>query len=649
MSIAKKHAKERNVKKVYAKYKQAFLTLTGPKLKIQAMEIDHATQSSAEHLKAEGENLCMSRSKATTLTSAALAAGALSACGGGEAVTKSEPKPSLLATTQPNNDSATQPQSDADAARFLNQAQFSASISEIASVRSIGYAAWLEQQFVATPGQSGWDWMLSRDYQTTNTTKDFHQSNVDYPADNMLWQQLLSSPDAVRRRMALSLTEFFVVGMPGLNSRIRWPSFMIAHWWDTLCSQAFGNYRSLLEAVTLHPAMGLYLNAAGNQKENPATGRVPDENYAREVMQLFSIGLYELNNDGTPKNGVLTETYSGEDVSNLARVFTGYQVDERGRVADTTTIPGETIYDFAYAAKPMYLTASRHSDLQASFLGVTVPANTPGGTALTTALDTLFNHPNVGPFFGRQMIQRLVTSNPSPTYVGRVAAAFNNNGQGVRGDLKAVWRAILLDDEARSTAGLTNPQFGKLREPMLRFAQWARTFGVTSAVNSWKLVNFGANLGQGPLRSPSVFNFFRPGYVPPNTAIASASLVAPEFQLVSEQQVMDYLGAIYSPIRYGFNIRNAAVPENASSGTYTYDVKANYANELALAPDRQALVDRLDLLLCAGQLKADTKTLIVSALASPAVTASSTENDKLNRIAAAIFLIMASADYMVQK
>ena len=588
-----------------------------------------------------------------TVAAPALAVAVLTACGGGgngDVFSGSEIRPTLLATDQTSNLSWTQPQSDADAARFLLQAQFSASTSEIASVRSIGYAAWLEQQFVATPGQSGWDWLLTRDYQTTDaTTRRFHESFIDYPADNMLWQQLLSSPDAVRRRMALSLTEFFVVGIPGLNSRIRWPSFMIANWWDTLCSQAFGNYRSLLEAVTLHPAMGLYLNAAGNQKENPATGRVPDENYAREVMQLFSIGLYELNNDGTPKNGVLKETYTNADVSNLARVFTGYQVDERGRVADTTTIPGETILDFAYAAKPMYFTASRHSDLQASFLGVTVPANTPGGTALTTALDTLFNHPNVGPFFGRQMIQRLVTSNPSPAYVGRVAAAFNNNGQGVRGDLKAVWRAILLDEEARSTAGLTNPQFGKLREPMLRFAQWARTFGVTSAANSWKLGNFGANLGQGPLRSPSVFNFFRPGYVPPNTAIASASMVAPEFQLVSEQQVMDYLGAMYNPIRNGFSIGNAAV-NGVSTGTpVTNDIKADYAAEIALAPNASALVDRLDLLLCAGQLKAATKALIVGALASPAVTASSAESVKLNRIAAAIFLIMASADYMVQK
>ena len=448
----------------------------------------------------------------------------------------------------------------------------------------------------------------------------------------MLWQQLLSSPDAVRRRMALSLTEFFVVGVPGLTERVGWPSFMVANWWDTLCSMAFGNYRALLEAVTLHPAMGLYLNTAGNQKENPATGRVPDENYAREVMQLFSIGLYELNNDGTPKNGVLTETYTNADVSNLARVFTGYQLDDRGKVADTTTIPGKTIYDFAYAAKPMYFLASRHSDLQASFLGVTVAANTPGGTALTTALDTIFNHPNVGPFFGRQMIQRLVTSNPSAAYVKRVAGVFDDNGAGVRGSLAHVYAAILLDDEARAPVGLSDPQFGKLREPMLRLVQWGRSFGLTSTAGSWKigdLSDAGTRLGQSPLRSPSVFNFFRPGYVPPATAL-SAGAVAPEFQLVNESSVGGYLNYLQSVIQNGINT----------------DIKATYLPELALAADAPALLARLNLLLCAGQLSAASQALILAALSS---MASSTDAQKRNRVNAGVLLTMASADYLVQK
>lgn len=569
---------------------------------------------------------------------------ALAGCGGGGDI---RPTPQPAAATAVS--SLTSPGSDSEAVRFLLQASLGAKDSEVAQVRSLGYQGWLDQQFLITPGPSGWDWLLARGYNVTSDARGFHRSFVLYPADNMLWQQLIASPDPVRRRAALALSEFFVVGMPGLTERIRWPCFMIANWWDTLCQHAFGNFRTLLEAVTLHPAMGLYLNTHGNQGENPATGRVPDENYAREVMQLFSIGLYELNIDGGLRNGVQTETYSNADVSNLARVFTGYLIDERTRgAADTTTVPGDTIYNYEYARLPMYFTNSRHSSLDANFLGISIPGSTPGQQALSVALDRLFNHPNVGPFFSRQMIQRLVTSNPSPAYVARVAAAFNDNGSGVRGDLKAVWRAVLLDAEARETSGLSDPGFGKLREPMLRFVQWARTFGVTSIQNSWKLGNFGANLGQGPLRSPSVFNFFRPGYVPPNTVMATTGRVAPEFQLISEQQVMDYLGAMYAPIRNGFTITGASQPENGGTGT-TNDIKANYSVELGLAHNATTLLDRLDLLLTGSQLKPDTKAAILGALANPPVNSDSTESVKLNRISAAIFLIMASADYLVQK
>jgi uncharacterized protein (DUF1800 family) len=530
----------------------------------------------------------------------------------------------------------------------LLQASLGVRDSEIASVRSLGYADWLTQQFAVAPGISGWDWLELRGYYTINTPAFFEKT---YPADYMLWQQLIASPDPVRQRMALALSEFFVVGIPGLSDK-QWIIFLMAHWWDALCANAFGNFRTLLEAVTLHPAMGMYLNTDGNQGENPATGRVPDENYAREVMQLFTIGLFELEQDGSLRNGVQTESYSGDDVSNLARVFTGYRIDKRNQGSPNTSIPGRTVYNYEYARLPMYMTESRRSKLEAKFLGVTIPAGTPAPQALKTALDTLFNHPNVGPFFGRQMIQRLVTSNPSPAYVGRVAAAFNNNGNGVRGDLRAVWRAVLLDDEARGPQGLVDTSFGKLREPMLRFVQWARTFGVTSTAGSMKLSAFGTDLGQSPLRSTSVFNFFRPGYVPPNTAMATSGKVAPEFQLVSEQQVMDYLGAMFGPIRNGFNIVEASLPESVSAGpgtTITNDIKANYAAELLIAHDALALLNRLDVLLTAGQLKPATRSLILGALASPVVLPTSSASVKLNRIAAAIFLIMASADYLVQK
>jgi uncharacterized protein (DUF1800 family) len=568
---------------------------------------------------------------------------ALAACGGGSSGT---PSPGPVPAPVP----ATQEQ----AARFLLQAQFSASDDEIAAVRTQGFSSWLSAQFNAVPGQKGFDWLDARGYGSIDASNFFDAS---YPADFMVWNQLLTAKDAVRKRLALALSEFFVVSSTGVE--VSWRSHAMAHWWDTLCANAFGNFRQLLEEVTLNPAMGLYLNTRGNQKENSATGRQPDENYAREVMQLFSLGLYQLNLDGTEKTdaaGVKLESYTQSDISNLARVLTGYDFDTSQNVNSVITQTGggtRTISNTAFARLPMVLNASRHSALAATFLGTTVAANTDGTAALKTALDTLFNHPNVGPFFGRQMIQRLVTSNPSPAYVARVASAFNNNGAGVRGDLTAVWVAVLLDDEARGASGLSQPLFGKLREPMLRLVQWGRTFGIRSAQGSWKifdLSNPATQLGQSPLRSPSVFNFFRPGYVPPSTALASGRAVAPEMQLVNESSVGGYLNYLQNVIRNGIYVNAPELPGNGSNAaTNGYDITAAYSAELALVTDAAALVARLNLLLCAGQLSADTQTLIVAALNATAVSATSTDPIKLNRVAAAVLLVMASAEYLVQK
>jgi hypothetical protein len=300
----------------------------------------------------------------------------------------------------------------------------------------------------------------------------------------------------------------------------------------------------------------------------------------------------------------------------------------------------------------MAFDAAKHSTLAATFLGVTIPANTPGPTALKTALDTLFKHPNVGPFFARQMIQRLVTSNPSAAYVGRVAAKFNNNGAGVRGDLKAVWSAILLDDEARGAATLTNNRSGKLREPMLRLIQWARTFGVNSAAGSWKIfdtTSVDAQLNQSPLRAPSVFNYFRPGFIPPGTVMATEKATAPEFQLVNEITVGVYLNYMQGVIRYGISCPKPSVPEAAYASAYVPDVVANYAQEQLLVTNATALVAHLSLVLCAGQLSATTQALIVKALNATPVTTASTSTVKLERIAAAVLLVMASAEYLIQK
>ncbi len=588
----------------------------------------------------------LTRSTRAAVPMAALTPVALAACGGGggggaSAASSVPGSPAPLGgasiSLNPAGYNFLMPGTDDEAARFLLQAQFSASDADIASVRALGCSAWLERQVAQPLGPSGWDWLNAQGYGDVLNPAKYYDSTV--PGDYMIWSQLMTAPDSLRKRMALALSEFFVVSLNGLD--FGWRSHALAHYWDTLVAHALGNYRDLLEAVTLNLAMGHYLNTKGNKKENSA-GRQPDENFAREVMQLFTIGLHQLNADGSAKTdgtGNPLEAYSASDVSNLARVFTGYDSDQSQNVV--TAIPqtgGGTrnVGNTAFARLPMVLTASNHSMLEATFLGTTIAANTPGVTALKTALDTLFNHPNTAPFFCRQMIQRLVTSNPSPAYVARVVAVFVNNGAGVRGDLAQVFAAILRDDEARSPAGLTQSEFGKLREPMLRLVQWARTFGLVSASGTWKigdLSNAGTQLGQSPLRSPSVFNFFRPGYVPPSTALRAGG-VAPEFQLVTESSVGGYLNFMMNVISTGLN-----------SG----DMNAPYLSELALVTDAPALVRRLNLLLCAGQLSQANQTLIVTTLNATAVTAASSGTLKRNRICAAVLMVMASAEYLIQK
>jgi uncharacterized protein (DUF1800 family) len=564
----------------------------------------------------------------------------LSACGGGgsddsaSASTATVVPQVILSLTGYTYARAT---SDQEAARFLLQTQFSASEAQIAAVRASGYVPWLEAQLSAPKGGTGWDWLNSKGYGDALNPANYFDSSS--PGDYMVWNQLITGPDAVRKRAALALSEFFVVSLSGLD--FSWRSHAAAHYWDTLCTHALGNYRDLLEAITLNVAMGYYLNTKGNKGENSA-GRQPDENYAREVMQLFTIGVQMLNPDGSVQldgAGKPIDSYTATDVSNLARVFTGYDLDQSKNVPTRIPQTGggtRTVSNTAFARLPMAFSQNNHSTSNVSFLNVNIAGSANASVALETALDTLFNHSNTAPFFCKQMIQRLVTSNPSPAYVARVAAVFDNNGFGVRGALAHVFAAIVLDDEARGPAGLTHPEFGKLREPMVRMVQWARSFGVTSATGAWKigdLSNPGSQLGQSPLRSPSVFNFFRPGYVPPSTAL-TAGRVAPEFQLVTESSVGGYLNYMQNVINTGIN---------------SSDIKASYTAELKLVTDAAALVRHLNTVLCAGQLSGASQTLIATALNTPAVTSASSATLKRNRICAAVLLVMASAEYLIQK
>lgn len=566
---------------------------------------------------------------------------ALAACGGEDG----NPIGSASSGSAPPVAEARKPQSDAEAARFLLQATFSASSGAISALRSAGFEPWLNGQMRQGNDVSAQAYFEARGFDRVDANRF---DNGTATGDWMIWSQLLSGGNALRKRFALALSEFFVVSLGDID--ISWRGPAIGEYWDILNRNAFGSFRTLIEEITLNPAMGVYLNTRGNRRADPRSGRVPDENFGREIMQLFSIGLFELNPDGTPRTnaGQLIETYSNDDVTGIAEVFTGYDFDySRTSSFSDPANPSRLIAGVDFARQPMTADPSKwsrprtdgfHSLEEKRFLGLVIPAGTNAQDSLRLALDHLVLHPNVGPFLARQMIQRLVTSNPSPGYVGRVATVFANNGQGQRGDLGAVFKAILLDEEALAPANVINPAFGKLREPMLRFIQLARTFGVRSASGNFEVGSLSdpANrLGQSPLRSPSVFNFFRPGYFPTGSQTGANNLLAPEFQLVNETSVAGYV-----------NFLEGAVGMSAG---YLRDLSLAYSAELPLAHDAPALVEHLDLVLTANQLSPPVKETIIGAIGSIAAQQTSPDTDKLRRIHAAVLLVMASTDYLVQK
>lgn len=527
----------------------------------------------------------------------------------------------------------------AEAARFLIQTTYGPNEVAIGQVRASGYSAWIDQQIATTAAspshQADMEARLAAlralDPAAQLTPNDFYRS---------YWKQAVGGPDQLRQRMKLALSEIFVISLTDTSVDERGA----ASYYDMLGANAFGNFRTLLEQVALHPMMGVYLTWLGNQKEDPATGRNPDENYAREVMQLMTIGVHQLNPDGTVRtdgSGRPIPTYTADDISGLAKVLTGYSYYSPS--PSSNTFLGRNRSADA-PVRSMIPYAAFHSTSAKSFLGVTIPASaTPDAAGdLKIALDTLFNHPNVGPFISKQLIQRLVTSNPSPAYVGRVAAVFNNNGAGVRGDMAAVVRAILLDTEARSSTAAGDLNYGKVREPVVRLANWARAFGATSASGEWRITSTSGNtsLGQSPLTSPSVFNFFRPGYVPPNTRVGAAGLVAPEFQIVDEVTVAGYLNTMQTTIDAGIGTATGGVR----------DVRSAYAAETAIAADAGALADRMNLLLLAGKMSPTLRTRIVDSVNSIAVPTTGSQTTALtNRAKLAIYMTMASAEYLVQR
>ena len=496
-----------------------------------------------------------------------------------------------------------------EASRFLAQATMGATRTGIDTVIARGFSGWIDDQFAMPRATAHWDWLVANGYNVA--------ANINNEAgfDASLWRQMIVEPDQLRQRVGMALLDLLVVGIGAVN--LNWKQFAAAAYVDVLMDNAFGNYRTLLDAITTNAAMGSFLTFLGNRKANPNTGAQPDENYARELMQLFTLGLYQLNMDGSVKTsgGVPLETYGPADVSGLARVFTGLSL-----ASNVGTTPDRY-------RQPLVMTASINETGTATFLGTSTSGGGMG--AIKTALDTIFAHPNLPPFVSKQLIQRLVTSNPSPAYVGRVAAAFADNGAGVRGDMKTVLKAILLDAEARGDTALAAASAGKLREPVMRLTGWARLAKVASPSNAWAIGDTSSQsnrLGQSMGRSPTVFNFFRPGYAPPATSIAGAGMVAPEFQITNEQSVVAYINYMQGLVANG-----------------TGDVKPDYADLVAKAADAGALVDEVALVLAAGQLSAATLAAIKAAVESVAGTAT---NGPINRVGIAILLTLASPDFL---
>ncbi len=566
----------------------------------------------------------MFNQQADLKTAALLASTALlAACGGGTSTAQNDiagNTTAMGAPPAPAPDPSAAVITDSEAARFLAQASMGASRAQIARVQALGYSGWIDEQLSVPGNGTRWDWLVAKGF------NDISYRNSQAGFDSTAWRKLISSPDTLRQRFTLALSEIIVVSIDGLIGG-GWKAFGAAGWLDMLEANCFGNYRDLLQMVSTSPAMGQYLTFRGNAKYNAQTGAMPDENYARELMQLFSIGLLELKLNGTPRqqDGKNIETYDLTDITGLARIFTGWDFDLAGGKADKP--------DFLH--RPMTQVPARHETDASTFLDKTVAAGLSGADALTAALNIIFAHDNVGPFISRQLIQRLVTSNPSTGYVSRVATVFNDDGSGTaskKGNLKAVLKAILLDDEARKPANLSDPQFGKLREPMLRFLAWARAYNVTATNDTWNLGNTSdpaTRLGQSPLRSPSVFNYFRPGYVPPNTSIAAATLVAPEFQITNESSVVGYVNYMQRAVSTGIS-----------------DLVPDYSSLMPLAETAPALLDEINLVLAAGQLSAATLQNLSTAVDS---MPRGTDTRRKQRIYAALTLVLAAPEFIVLK
>ena len=544
--------------------------------------------------------------------------------------------------------------------RFLASATLGADLSEVQRAEEIGIEAWIDDQ------------MQMPFYSLTEPTIEIV---LEMLANCMLmfgddclpmfqvntvhwryawWHHTMTSDDMLRQRLAMALSELLVIS--DQSDLTNYPHGM-ANYYDILRRNAFGNYRDILMEVTLHPVMGFYLSHLNNPLSIPALNIHPDENYAREIMQLFSIGLYELNLDGSRKidsiTGLWIPTYDNEDIQGLAKVFTGLSGGAWSDPGNLLPVEfGRNLRAYSVTT-PMQMFEQWHEKGDKHIVGdFTIPDGQSGMEDVEMAVEHLFNHPNVGPFLSRQLIQRMVKSNPTPEYIGRVAAVFNDNGQGVRGDMAAVVKAILLDVEALDCYWKDDAYNGTLREPIVRLTQLLH--GLQAETQSewyWNSgVYFQTFTEQHPLSSPTVFNFFTPEYVP-NQDFAYANLVGPEFQILNSATSSNYVNFIliglmreYLNDRFAIDLpfvlnEPQLIPYVLDQRPYAARLTDELWMELAFAPSE--LVDYLDLILANGHLSDTAKESIVNSMEQ--------FQDPVNAAYYAAFLIMIHPDYIIKK
>ncbi len=535
------------------------------------------------------------------------------------------------------------------ASRFLYQATLGTNKAEVERVANIGYKNWIDEQVKIKP-----NYVLDEFNRVIKDVVDWHYLNggdsASVPAyfyslyfNYSWWNMVVKNNDKLRQRVALALSEIFVTSY---YSDLSGFGNAMSSYYDVLVKNAFGNFRDLMNDVTYHPAMGLYLTHLNNPATDSSRNIRPDENYAREIMQLFTIGLFEMNTDGTLKkdaHGNAIPTYSQKDIQELAKVFTG--------MSFTAIIPNEwqkepyfpTYIYTGNPTKPMkvyekdYWGNICHEQGPKTIIGnYTTKWPQSGEEDVQEALTHLFNHPNVAPFICKQLIQRLIKSNPSPAYVARVANIFNNDGKGVRGNLEAVVRAILLDDEARTCDWLQDDANGMLREPIVRFTHFVNAVGVENYYNRFyhSSYDFLDLTNQIPLHAPTVFNFFNPSFQPKGE-LSKNNLVAPEFQIYNSKTSIGYLNMVHNWVF------DYVLYSWMDKDPYTVLV----VDELKiLARDPEVLINRLDIMFTHGNMTDETKQIIKNAVSK--MTVGDYRND---RARLALYLVMISPDYVIFK